>query len=93
MLSAIEKYFPASVSYTKPKGGIFLWCTLPEGVDAKPIFEKSVERKVAFVPGSTCMVDLEAPCNAFRLNFSTASNEDIVKGIEILGNLLKEELI
>jgi DNA-binding transcriptional MocR family regulator len=38
------------------------------------------------------MVDLDAPCNAFRLNFSTASNEDIEKGIEILGNLLKEEI-
>lgn len=92
MLSAIEKYFPDCVKYTKPEGGIFLWCTLPEGVDAKPIFEKAVERKVAFVPGSTCMVDLEAPCNCFRLNFSTASNEDIEKGIKILGDLLKEEL-
>lgn len=92
MLSAIEKYFPGCVEYTRPEGGIFLWCTLPEGVDAKPIFEKAVERKVAFVPGSTCMVDLEAPCNAFRLNYSTASNEDIEKGIKILGDLLKEEL-
>lgn len=92
MLSAIEKYFPECVKYTRPDGGIFLWCTLPEGIDAKPIFEKAVERKVAFVPGSTCMVDLEAPCNSFRLNFSTASNEDIEKGIKILGDLLKEEL-
>ncbi len=92
MLSAIEKYFPDCVKYTKPEGGIFLWCTLPEGVDAKPIFEKAVEHKVAFVPGSTCMVDLEAPCNCFRLNYSTASNEDIEKGIKILGDLLKEEL-
>ncbi len=92
MLSSIEKYFPKCVDYTRPEGGIFLWCTLPEGVDAKPIFEKAVARKVAFVPGSTCMVDLEAPCNAFRLNYSTASNEDIEKGIKILGDLLKEEL-
>ena len=92
MLSAIEKYFPKSVKYTRPEGGIFLWCTLPEGIDAKPIFQKAVDRKVAFVPGSTCMVDLEAPCNSFRLNYSTASNEDIVKGIKILGDLLKEEI-
>ena len=92
MLDSIAKYFPDCVKYTKPDGGIFLWCILPEGVNAKPIFEKAVERKVAFVPGSTCMVDLEAPCNAFRLNYSTASNEDIVKGIKILGDLLKEEL-
>ncbi len=92
MLSAIEKYFPSYVKYTRPEGGIFLWCTLPEGVDAKPIFQEAVERKVAFVPGSTCMVDLEAPCNSFRLNFSTATNEDIEKGIHILGDLIKEKL-
>jgi len=92
MLSSIEEYFPKCVNYTRPDGGIFLWCTLPEGINAKPIFEKAVERKVAFVPGSTCMVDLEAPCNAFRLNYSTASNDDIVKGIKILGELLYEEL-
>lgn len=92
MLDSMEKYFPDCVSYTRPEGGIFLWCTMPEGTDSKEIFKKAVENKVAFVPGSTCMVDIDAPSNCFRLNYSTATDEAIEKGIEILGRILHEEL-
>lgn len=92
MIESIEKYFPKCVTHTNPDGGIFLWCTMPNGTDSKKIFEKAIEAKVAFVPGNTCMTDIDAPSNCFRLNFSTASNENIVKGIEILGSILKKEL-
>lgn len=92
MLDSMEKYFPDCVSYTRPEGGIFLWCTMPKGTDSKEIFKKAVENKVAFVPGSTCMVDIDAPSNCFRLNYSTATDEAIEKGIEILGRILHEEL-
>lgn len=92
MLDSMEKYFPGCVSYTRPEGGIFLWCTMPKGTDSKEIFKKAVENKVAFVPGSTCMVDIDAPSNCFRLNYSTATDEAIEKGIEILGRILHEEL-
>lgn len=92
MLDSMEKHFPDCVSYTRPEGGIFLWCTMPKGTDSKEIFKKAVENKVAFVPGSTCMVDIDAPSNCFRLNYSTATDEAIEKGIEILGRILHEEL-
>ena len=92
MISCMEEYFPECVKFTRPDGGIFLWCTLPEGVDTQTIFKKAIDAKVAFVPGSTCMVDIEAPSNCFRLNYSTASDENIRKGIKILGDILKEEL-
>lgn len=92
MIESIAKYFPKCVTHTNPDGGIFLWCTMPNGTDSKKIFEKAIEAKVAFVPGNTCMTDIDAPSNCFRLNFSTASNENIVKGIEILGSILKKEL-
>lgn len=92
MIDSIEKYFPECVKHTSPEGGIFLWCTMPEGVDSKEIFKKGIENKVAFVPGSTCMIDIDSPSNCFRLNYSTASNDEIVRGIEILGKILKKEL-
>ena len=92
MISCMEKYFPDNVTFTRPDGGIFLWCTMPEGTDCQKIFKKAIDNKVAFVPGSTCMVDIEAPSNCFRLNYSTATDENIIKGIKILGDILKEEL-
>ncbi len=90
MIDCMDKFFPKCVSYTHPHGGIFLWCTMPEGADAKELFKKAVDAKVAFVPGSTCMVDIDAPSNCFRLNYSTANNADIEKGIKILGSTLTE---
>ncbi len=88
MLECMDKYFPEGVSYTRPEGGIFLWCTMPEGVDCQEVFKAALERNVAFVPGSTCMVDLEAKNNCFRLNYSTMPDDKIEEGIKILGEIL-----
>ncbi len=92
MCECMDKYFPASVTHTTPQGGIFLFCEMPEGYDTKEIMAKAVERGVAFVPGSTTMIDDTATYNTFRMNYSTASFEQIEKGIKILGDLLKEEV-
>lgn len=92
MLEAMDKYFPEKAVYTRPDGGIFLWVTLPEGTDTGALLRKAIDRKVAFVPGNSFMVDAAKPSNCFRLNFTTATNEQIDKGIKILGELLAEEL-
>ena len=92
MLSCMDTYFPKNVSYTRPDGGIFIWVTLPEGVDTGKLMLEAVERKVAFVPGNAFMTDLDKPSHCFRLNYSTMSDEKIEKGIKILGDLLKERL-
>ena len=92
MCECMDKYFPASVTHTTPQGGIFLFCEMPEGHDSKEVMAKAVERGVAFVPGSTTMIDDKAVYSTFRMNYSTASFEQIEKGIKILGDLLKEEV-
>jgi len=90
MIEYIDKFFPSCVSHTNPEGGLFLFCTMPEGYDAKEVMAKALESGVAFVPGSTTMIDDKAPSNTFRLNYSTASEEDIKCGIEALGKVLHE---
>ncbi len=92
MLDAMDRHFPDKAVYTRPDGGIFLWVTLPEGVDTGALLKKAIERKVAFVPGNSFMVNAAEPSNCFRLNFTTMSNDKIEQGIKILGDLLKEEL-
>ncbi len=90
MLDCIKKEFSPAVSYTVPEGGLFVWCTLPEGADMMAFCNRAVEKKVAIVPGSAFLADQTAPCRAFRLNFSTPTDQAIVKGIEILGQLTRE---
>lgn len=94
MLSEIAKNFSSKITYTKPQGGLFIWCTLPEGVTTQQMLDfctKAVkDYKVAIVPGTAFYINESDETRSFRLNFSTPTDENIVKGIEILGKLSKE---
>lgn len=93
MVECMEKYFPAGkVKWVVPEGGIFLWCECPTIEDISPIVEKCLEKKVAIVPGSNFATDMTAPSNMFRLNYSSATLENIEEGIKRLGEVLTEEL-
>lgn len=88
MLECMEKYFPESVKWTHPEGGLFIMCTAPEGTDIDALLKESLKNKVAFVAGNGFMVDQEKPCSMFRLNYSTMPEEKIEKGIKALGEVL-----
>ncbi|MEY8332057.1 hypothetical protein AALB53_02900 [Lachnospiraceae bacterium 47-T17] len=88
MMEAIERYFPPAVTYTKPRGGMFLWATLPEGMSAMSLFPEALERKVAFVPGDPFYIGVK-DANTMRLNYTNADCETITEGIRRLGELLK----
>ncbi len=89
MLSELDKHMPSSVKYTRPEGGLFIWCTLPDGISSAEFVKAAIAEKVAVVPGTAFNCDTEAPSDSFRLNYSTPSDEDIVKGIRILSDLAK----
>ena len=90
MIEAMDKYFPEWVRYERPVGGLFIWCTLPEGWEADKLCRRAVERKVAFVPGEPFHTTPGAGKNTFRLNFSAEPEERIEEGIKRLGDLLRE---
>ena len=92
MIKALEQYMPDGVRWTKPKGGLFLWVTLPEAIDTGAIFNSAVEAKVAFVPGGP-FHPLGGGENTMRLNFSNAKPELIMEGIKRLAKVIKENLI
>ena len=88
MLACMDKYFPDFCEYTRPEGGLFIWCTLPDKYDTITVMKESVKHKVAFVPGNTFMVDMEKSSSCFRLNYSTMSMAKIEEGIKIFGKVL-----
>ena len=91
MLDAMAKYFPEWAKYEVPEGGLFVWVTLPEGMDANEIYQRAVaEKLVAYVPGSPFFTDQTIGRNTFRMNFSAEPEERIVEGVKRLGDLLKE---
>ncbi|MBE6570084.1 MAG: PLP-dependent aminotransferase family protein [Ruminococcaceae bacterium] len=90
MLAALDRELPSCIKYTRPEGGLFLWCTLPDGQDSAPFVKAALAQKVAVVPGSAFNCDENAPSDSFRLNYSMPSDEDIDRGVAILGKLAKE---
>ena len=92
MLNAVSEYFPKDVSYTKPNGGLFMWCDLGHNLDTMEISKKAIEQKVVYVPGNTFMTDMNKPCSTLRLNYSTMTDERIVEGIRRLGTVFYDAL-
>ena len=91
MLRSMEKAFPEEVTFTRPAGGLFTWVTLPEKVNARDLFLKALEKKVAFVPGGAFFPN-GGHENTLRLNYSNMPPELIEEGIASLGEALREFL-
>ncbi len=91
MIKAMEKYFPEGYVCHKPKGGMFAWATLPEGIDTEILFLDAIKQKVAYVHGKAFFVD-GGGARCMRLNFSYSTNEQLDEGIKRLGNVIKEKL-
>ena len=82
---------PNGVSWTVPEGGMFVWLTLPAGMDGADLLAKSlVTAKVAFVPGKAFFAD-GSGANTLRVSFSCADEAMIEEGISRLGRLIGEE--
>lgn len=90
-VECIERYFPENIKFTHPEGGLFMWIELPEYISAHDILAKSLERKIAFVPGGS-FFPVKHKENTFRLNYSNMSEDKIEKGLKILGEILNEHI-
>ncbi len=88
MMKLMDELFPDTVEHTRPEGGLFLFCTMPDGIDSKELMKEAIANNVAFVPGATTMIDDKKKYSSFRLNYSMASIEQIDKGIKILAKVL-----
>ena len=80
MYSEVKRIFPDGTKVSRPSGGMFLWVTLPEGMDADDLWKKALNRKVAFVPGAPFFPD-NPKSNTLRLNFSNSNLDTILEGM------------
>jgi 2-aminoadipate transaminase len=87
MLAALERWMPAGVHWTRPRGGFYSWLTLPDGGDAADLARRAVERGVGIVPGSAFFPDGRGGDNV-RLSFSLVDEALIDDGIERLASLV-----
>lgn len=88
MLAAFEEFMPQGVSWTKPEGGLFLFLSLPEHLDAKDLFDIAIKKKVAVVLGSAFHCDGSGK-NTMRINFSYMSEEKNRIGVKRLAESIQ----
>ena len=88
LVRALEEELP-QCRFTRPAGGLFVWLELPEGIDARDLLARCVERKVAFVPGAAFFAGEERR-NTARLNFSNMPPERLREGVRRLAAALRE---
>lgn len=91
MLASLKKHMPTDATWTTPAGGMFIWLTLPAGIDTMQLLEKAIAQNVAFVPGAPFYVGTPQS-NTLRLSFVTVPPEKIEIGVARLGALIADAL-
>ena len=92
MLDALDREMPDCVKFTRPEGGLFLWCTLPDSIDPAAFINRAKEALVFVVPGVAFNCDETAGSHSFRLNYSMPSDDEINRGVHILAEIIKDML-
>jgi 2-aminoadipate transaminase len=91
MLDALAEHFPREAYWTHPRGGLFIWATLPDYIDTTDLLARALQERVAFVPGRAAFVDGRGG-SSMRLNFSGIDVEDIREGIRRIGEVIGEQV-
>lgn len=86
-MSLLDEYCAPAITYKKIDGGLFIWCELTESISMPEFCKRAIENKVCVVPGNAFLTDENEKCQSFRINFSTPTDEQLEKGIKILGRL------
>jgi 2-aminoadipate transaminase len=91
MAAGLKQHLPAGCEWQMPKGGMFFWIRLPEGLNAMELLPKAVDAGIAFVPGAAFYAHAPDP-RAMRLSFVTLTPPQIEEGVAILGRVLRAAL-
>ncbi len=92
MHKTMEEFFPPEASWKRPSGGVYQWVEIPHSIDSLSLFIKSRDKRVIFSPDRFFCVE-EWQRNGFRLSFATVTEDEIFRGIKIIGDLMKQMLI
>lgn len=91
MMDLMDEYLvPLGITYSPITGGLFTMCTLPSYVDMPTFCKDAVLNKVCVVPGNAFLTDETQECHTFRVNFSTPTDEQLKRGIELLAETAKK---
>ena len=89
-IESIERYFPDTIKFTRPEGGLFTWIELPVGISAREVLVRSLEKKDCFLFREVLFYPDGNKENTLRINYSNMPEDKIEKGLKTLGEVVKE---
>lgn len=90
MIDMMSKKLPSEITFTRPDGGLFVWCDMPEGADMLAFTTESAQKGAAVVPGTAFLTDESEKSCGFRLTYATPTEDEIERGLDIIAELLKK---
>ncbi|MDD4377990.1 MAG: aminotransferase class I/II-fold pyridoxal phosphate-dependent enzyme, partial [Eubacteriales bacterium] len=90
MCSYLDKLAEIGVSYKKPRGGVYIWCTLPDKIDNKEVVSEALKRGISIIPGDVFYPDKNGGQNNIRLNYSYETKERIRLGMSNLVEIIRK---
>jgi 2-aminoadipate transaminase len=91
LIAALEENFGTSAEFEDPKGGIFLWVKLPDGVDTQKLFQTALAEGVAINPGPEWSTDASYAASRMRLCFASPSADEIRRGVAVLAEVCRRQ--
>ncbi len=91
MLDALAEHFPREAEWTRPRGGLFIWATMPDYIDTTDLLARALRERVAFVPGRAAFMDGRGGAS-MRLNFSGVDESAIREGVRRIGEVIREQV-
>jgi 2-aminoadipate transaminase len=91
MLDALAEHLPREATWTRPRGGLFVWARLPDYIDTTDLLARALRDEVAFVPGRAAYLDGRGG-SEMRLNFSGVTEDEIREGVRRIGKVVQEQV-
>jgi 2-aminoadipate transaminase len=91
LLDALAEHLPPEAEWTRPRGGLFIWATLPDYIDTTDLLARALREHVAFVPGRAAYLDGRGG-SSMRLNFSGVGEDDLREGVRRIGKVVSEQV-
>ena len=89
LTAALQEHFGHTAGVEQPRGGIYLWVKLPEGVDCRQFVGPAMQEGIGFIPGPDWSADPEAAANYIRLCFALPREAEVWEGIEKLARVFQ----
>ena len=86
----VDSVKDCGISYEKPRGGVYVWCRLPEGLDCKEFVKEAYGRDLLLIPGYIFYPFKNGGRDRVRICYSFEKKDKLEEGMKIFNDMIRE---